>query len=116
MAEWSYTRKTDREIHELALAVLAGQIWSDRDGDPLRMFLPLRFGAGPELAASLESLGELAMIYEHVDEAVPIAINGCPQFFSCNFLDTHDVHRLAEKIDQLAPPSDDAVSSSKSHE
>ncbi len=104
-----YVRKTDVEIHQLAIDLLAGQLFTDRHlgGDPQvlpRIFMCIGFMAPDQLKRLAEDIGERGMIYEHMRNAGPRSANGRPMFMSIKFLDSDDADRLLAKYEELKPP------------
>jgi len=105
-----YVSKTDREIHELALGMLAGTIFTDRHvknaHDLVSVFMPLGFMSSDSIKKMLESLGPNPLIYQHTSKAAPMALNGNPCFWSFAVLSTEDTKRLFDKMEELRPPEE----------
>ncbi len=81
--------KTDEELKQLAIDVLAGQVFTDRSikqGDEhlaRSIFMVLMF-MGPKHGAFLKE--HCAMVYEYMEEAGPRGVNGYPMFMSFKWL------------------------------
>jgi hypothetical protein len=100
-----YEAKNDKEIVDLARALVDGRIYtSQHDGvaqDPSLLgmvFMPLLFIEGKYRKWIREDCG---MIYEYVDKCLPRSVNGQPIFMSMRLLDKSDTDRVlatAEKI------------------
>lgn len=101
----SYKPRTDAEITQLAIDVLAGTVygtWNQRVFDEIEtVFLVLAF-AGKDLAKELER-DDILHVYEHISQAGPRSVNGLPSFLSCKFLSRDDSKRLHIEIDRLRP-------------
>lgn len=98
--------KTDEELRQIALDWVGGSIFSDRhimDGDKPEMirsvFMPLFF-ADEEFLKTMRD-DNVAMFYEHMDNAGNRSINGYPVFMQMKTLTADEVDRLAVYIDQL---------------
>lgn len=96
-----YIPKTDEQLRELAVQLVAGQIMTDgylaAQGDErliTSVFMPLALMSPADLK-SLDDEG-VAMIYEHVGKAQERAINGYPCFFSFQVLRRGEAEKLLE--------------------
>lgn len=91
--------KTDAELHELALAIFRGEVFTDRHVDDLRMvpsiFMLLHFLDDEARAVCREHPPE--MIYEYLREAGERTVNGYPMFMSMKLLNQADARIVAEK-------------------
>lgn len=121
---YKYTPRTDDELKEIAKCLYHGTIFSDRHLKDYNkhllpnIFMPLALGAFQDISWDMESregkiinliLGDLepeyikrkeeykksiGFIYEYVDKAGPMAINGNPIFTSFNILSIDDTDRM----------------------
>lgn len=91
--------KSDSELHELAFDIVAGKIFTDRqlsDRDMLHMcFMALIFCSTEQL----QLVADAGMIYEYVDKAGPMGVNGNPCFFSFQFISKEEVEKLLPMIE-----------------
>ncbi len=96
--------KTDDELRELAMAIYAGTVFTDRQLDDPRMigavFMPVGLGG-------LNPDDEPHMIYEHLDRAGPRSINGMPSFFSCQILNLADMQAFIPIWEQYVKLQDE---------
>jgi len=99
----NYTSLTDEEIKKLADEIYRGLIFTDRHiqnpDDISRVFMPLvlmkeeqieEFRANPP-----------GMIYEYMDKACPMSINGMPMFLSFRLLSKEDAKKVDKKYIQI---------------
>ena len=98
------------ELNQLAKDYYAGRIFTDRDcGSEHQItscFIPIA-PLSPDQAAEIL---DVALIYEHCDEALPnIGINGKPVFSSCHLLNQHDLGLLAQKVKAITEAVEKAV-------
>jgi hypothetical protein len=91
--------KTNEELKQIAVDMYTGKIFSDRhlpDGcemkiDQIFMNIGLAVMGGftedqfKEFQKNIET-GKIFFMYEYLDKAGPLAVNGYPTFFSCSFL------------------------------
>lgn len=95
------------EIYDLAVKAVAGRvIFSQQVPAELvsSVFMPLLFmdeDARQKLMDATES-GEVAEIYEHLDNAGPRGINGYPIFMSMKTISRADLDTLVEMIAKLS--------------
>jgi hypothetical protein len=101
--------KSPEQLKELARDLYSGRIFTsaqirnlDMNPDLVGMvFLPLAFGAFAE--APKEVFDRIGVVFAHMAEASPRAVNGYPTFFSCAVLNKPDwatVLELCEKIEK----------------
>ena len=98
-----YKSLTDEEIKKLADDIYKGLIFTDRHvqnpDDISRVFIPL-------VLLEKEQIEELkvedpGMIYEYMDKAGPMSIDGMPMFCSFRFLSQEDAKKVNEKYRQI---------------
>lgn len=98
-----YKPLTDEEIKKLANDMYKGLIFSDRHiqnpDDMSRVFMPLVL-LEKEQTEELK-VNDPGMIYEYIDKAGPMAINGMPMFCSFRFLSQEDAKKVMEKYLQI---------------
>ena len=98
-----YKPLTDKEIKKLADDIYKGLVFTDRHikypNDVHRVFMPL-------ILLKKEQLDEFeanppGMVYEYMERAGPMAINGMPMFLSFRYLSQEDAKRVNEKYVQI---------------
>ena len=96
---------SEEDVRNLALALFHGEIFTDRHcktpDEVLSVFAVLALAD----EALLKDIGEdkPGMVYEYLEKACPLSVNGLPVFLSCNFLsqdDTRQVHSLLRRLSQ----------------
>ena len=98
-----YKPLADEEVKKLADDIYKGLVFTDRHmnnpGDMPRVFMPLallkkeqidEFNANPP-----------GMVYEYMDKAGPMSINGMPMFFSFRFISQKDAKKVSKKYIQI---------------
>ena len=95
--------KTDAELHELALAIFRGEVFTDWHVDDLRMlpsiFMILNFLDDDAMATFRAN--PPGMIYEYLREAGERSVNGYPMFMSMKLLNQADARTVAEKYARM---------------
>jgi hypothetical protein len=105
--ESNLPRKSDQELHELAVGILQNAIFTDRHIDPKdahlssMIFMPLGFLDRSQLLA-LKRKQRPGMVYAEMRHAGPRAINGYPMFFECAILHPGDAEVVWKKYKTLA--------------
>lgn len=99
----NYASLTDEEIKKLADDIYKGLIFTDRHiqnpDDISRVFMPL-------VLMKEEQIEEFrtnppGMIYEYMEKAGPMSINGMPMFLSFRFLNQEDAKKVDKKYIQI---------------
>jgi hypothetical protein len=94
---------TDEEIKKLAEDMYKGFVFTDRhlnSVDELSMvFLPLAL-AGKELIGELQKM-PTGMIYEYIDKAGPMGVNGMPMFTSFRVVSMEDTKKIFEYYNKI---------------
>jgi hypothetical protein len=108
--------KTELELKQLAIDLVEGKVFTSnhlcaegREDMISSIFMPLALGALSGMPE--EELKQLGMVYEYLDKAGPIAVNGFPTFMSCGLLTLNDARKmmdfskeyLAKKSEFLTP-------------
>jgi hypothetical protein len=95
-----YEPRSDAEIKQIAIEIEAGKIWTSEhcpNLDAVRAsFLTIGF-CTPELANWMQQ-NKIAVIYEYVDRAGPLSVNGMPSFFGAKMISEDDWKRVLEKV------------------
>jgi hypothetical protein len=110
----SYVSLTDPEVRELALGIMAGTVFTDRqllDPQDITMVFPVLSMMTPEqyqesvidvvLPGGIEDAAPVGLIYEHLDKAGPRSVNGYPMFFSLRVMSPSDLERVQGVMDEL---------------
>jgi hypothetical protein len=97
--------KTNEELKEIAQGLLSGTIFSDRHlenpEEIPRHFMPIAFGCLSNLTENEKR--NIGLIYEWVEKAGPLAINGKPCFMSARLLTFTEMEKVCDymrKIEQ----------------
>lgn len=98
-----YKQLTEEEIKKLADDMYRGLVFTDRHiqnhDDVSRVFIPLALLEKEQIEKlKVEDPG---MIYEYMDKAGPMAIDGMPMFWSFRFLNQEDAKKVMEKYFQI---------------
>lgn len=93
--DWSTARMSDEDLKKFVLDYCAGHIFTNLDmmgNEHLTrvVFIPLAFLKKPY---SPESVAQVGLVWEHMSEAGPRAINGLPTFMSVRFMHKDDWSR-----------------------
>lgn len=109
-AGFKMTRMEPDELRELARDTHAGRVFfaSDEDADLLpAIFMPIALGglAGAD-PAEVELIGG---IYEYLERAGTLGVNGRPMFTSVRFLHNDDVVELRRLVDTIQQAVDGAL-------
>lgn len=98
-----YKLMTDQEIKQLAEDMYKGLVFTDRhvqiQSDIPAVFMALAL-MGKELAEELQK-NPPGMIYEYIDKAGPMAINGMPMFFSLQLVSINDTKKVFEQYNKI---------------
>ena len=88
--------KTDDELKKIAIDIVDGKIFSDRNienpRDLAMTFMPIALGAFKD--KTKEELEDIGLIFEYLDQAGPRSINGLPNFFSFQMLNKQEYDRM----------------------
>lgn len=83
---------------QLALDIFKGKVFTDRhitgDNDLATVFMVLVFMDKEAMDKMTTELGPNGTIYEYLDKAGPMAVNGLPCFFSLRMLNTEQSNRV----------------------
>lgn len=98
-----YKSLTDEEVKKLAKDIYTGLVFTDMHlNNPVnlpRVFMPLALLNKEQMD---EFKGNLpGMIYEYMDRAGPMSIDGMPMFLSFRFLNQEDAKKVNEKFIQI---------------
>ena len=99
----NYKSLTDEEIKKLADDIYKGLVFTDRHidnpNDVPRVFAALML-MGEEQIDELKA-NPPGMIYEYMEKAGPMGINGMPIFFSFRFIGQEDAKKVNKKYIQI---------------
>ncbi len=98
-----YKPLTDEEVKKLADDMYRGLVFTDRHiqnpDDISRVFMPLALLKQEQIEElKVDSPG---LIYEYMDKAGHMSINGMPMFWSFRFLSQEDAKKVIEKYLQI---------------
>lgn len=98
-----YKPMTDKEVKQLAEDMYKGLVFTDRhiqtQEDLPAVFMPLAL-MGKELIDELQK-NPPGMIYEYMDKAGPMAINGMPMFTSFKMVSIDNVKKVFEQYNKI---------------
>lgn len=110
---WAYTPRTDDEMKQLAVDIMAGRMFGTWDlenpEDARRVFMPLGLSEPKHLQEMAEA--NVAHFYEYLEKAGPRSCNGFPMFMSMKVLDGNDATKLHTIINKLQAAQDEALAS-----
>jgi len=98
-----------RELHQIAMGMVTGTVYTDRhcrSPEDLRasfMHLCLAMSACPDFYESYKTFPP-GLVYEHLNAAGPMAVNGQPIFMSSRFLSpdhTATVMAMCRKLEKM---------------
>ena len=88
--------KIDKELKQIAIDIHSNKIFTDRQvensHDLIHIFLPLAFLTKKQNNDLKES--SPGLIYEYMEKAIPICINGYPTFASLNTLTQDEFKKM----------------------
>lgn len=96
---------TSEEISQLAKDIHAGRVFTNYHirGHLREMvgsvFMPIVLGAFQDV--SEEDKSNIGMIYEYMDRAGPLSVNGMPTFFSLQLCSKEDTYLVWEKVKKI---------------
>ena len=100
--------RTDEELKQIAKDIYAGRIFTDRQIDReeniMSVFMALVFLGCPITDSDVEKLESLtlakkvqheaALIFEYMDKAGPVSVNGMPTFLSFQYLTRDELKKM----------------------
>lgn len=107
-AEFQIPRMPLADIQRLAKAMISNEVFSTWNmhldysnpeqaaNEISAVFMVLMFGAFEQVPK--DRLSDIGLIYEYINQAHPISVNGYPSFFSCRLLHSDDLPYLKEAI------------------
>lgn len=99
----NYTSSTDEDIKKLADDIYKGLVFTDRHiknpDDIHRVFIPLTLMKEEQIEEF--KANPPGMIYEYMEKAGPMSINGMPIFFSFRFLNQEDSKKVFDKYNKI---------------
>lgn len=94
---------TDAEIKQLAIDMRAGKVFTNlnlHDQEDVLLVFPALILLSDEQRQEIIDR-KVELIYEYVDKAGPMSINGYPSFFSYRFLSSEETDKLFDMIKRL---------------
>lgn len=99
------------ELVEIAKDMYNGRIFTDRhcrSGDEVSMvFMILTLMKPKDLKKIANLTGNKGMIYEYMDQAGPMSVNGLPTFFSCKVLTDTEAEFMFTKYEEIKTKMDE---------
>jgi hypothetical protein len=103
--------RTDEELKQVAKDLWAGRIFSDRNipsgSDPhivMSVFMPFALMDKKTLESMQRE--KVDFIYEYLDKAAPMAVNGMPTFMSCRILTKPETKKMFEYYNKFKEMAD----------
>ncbi len=93
---------TEDEINQLAEDIYKERVFTSMQVQPVKcpqVFLPLIF-AGQEFMMQLLKEGP-GLMYEHLSEAGPYAMDGLPMFVSFHVISMEDTKKVLKRVEQI---------------
>jgi hypothetical protein len=92
---WSYYRRSDEELRDLAVRLYEGRVFMLTDPAKIQLAFPIIMFMSPENHEALAE-ADVVAVYEHEEDLPRVgrSVNGMPMCFSCRFLDRQDYERL----------------------
>lgn len=107
-----YKPRSNEDIFTLATDVVAGRVfgtWNLPAGErPENIFMPM--GLMDMAAIKQLEINEIQHLYEYVEKAGPLAVNGYPCFMSMKVLSREETVRMKTAIDAIVQGQKDAKS------
>lgn len=98
--------KSNDELKSIAQGLLSGTIFSVQSYQGIRThFMPIAFGALSDL--SEDERKDIGLIYEYMDKAGPLAVNGKPCFMSFRILSVADTEKVMEYMQKIEKALDE---------
>ena len=103
------------ELKKLASEIFQGRIYTSEFHDaqlaPFETFMSLMFGSIRDQydvndEQLKEYIGKFGMLYEHLDKAGPLAVNGNPMFLSCRIMPMANMKELRGYLIKLQEAKD----------
>jgi len=91
----------NQELKKLAVEIFEGRVFTNRhcnEHELTSVFMPLVFGAFENKTKNERD--DIGLIYEYVDKAMPMAINGKPTFASMRYLDKRKTEVMFKYYDK----------------
>lgn len=124
--KWKFTETSDDDLKKIAKDIYNGIIYTDRhcrENNITMVFMPILFMAPGSnrkdgvdgqrdnkiydiLEREIEQkyyeeyINQIGLIYEYLDKAGPMALNGQPIFYSCRFLSKEDTTKMFDYYEQ----------------
>jgi hypothetical protein len=92
---WSYARRSDEELRDLAKRVYDGRVFMLTDPEKIRLAFPIIMFMSSEDHEELAK-ADVVAVYEHEEDLPRVgrSVNGMPMCLSCRFLDREDYEKL----------------------
>lgn len=84
--------RTEEELKQLARDAFGGQIFFGRDEESLQAFFPMVLMNDKQRKSFLKE--KPAMIFEYLEKAGPMSVNGYPRFFSMQFMNDEEATKF----------------------
>lgn len=97
---------TESQVKEIALAIFKNDIFTDRhcpDAQAVMQSFPVLHFVKKDQLKRFKNAG---MIYEYMNRASPMGINGRPMFLTCHVLSKLDADRVWKMHDRIKASTD----------
>jgi len=100
--DWAEKRMSDGSLRQFVLDYCAGRVFTSRDlHQPKDAPMVFLLFIHPDAQAILKQAeDQLGLIWAHMSEALPRAINGMPQFLGCHLMHKDDWARAQAAIER----------------
>jgi len=100
--------RSNEELKQLALDIYSGEVFTDKQCENKsfidHIFMPLAFM--DKKARKQFNKNKPFLIFEYINKACPVAINGMPTFLSCQYLDKESFEKMQEYYKKIADAVD----------
>lgn len=99
---------TNADLKKLAVEIYEGRVYTDRHcGEHMIMNVFMILGLGGLSKMSEDEINDIGLIYEYMDKANPMSVNGQPTFFSMRYLDKRKTKRMWEYYEKYKSLQDE---------
>lgn len=98
-----YEPRSEEELKQIALDIHAGKIYTSQHlkrAEDVRLVFMAAMLSGPEYPDWLEG-NNIAVFYEHMENASPRSVNGCPMFLGHKHLSRDEWTTVLDKLKKI---------------